>query len=113
VEIFSRLNRQFFEGKLPRLRLGWTPRDSRSILGHYDSAHRTISVSRWLDRPSVPQQVVEYLVFHEMLHVLYPITRRGQRRVVHPPEFLAAEKKFPQHEAARRWLKRKAASLGN
>lgn len=104
-EIFDDLNRRFFQSKFPRARLGWTPRRSRTILGHYDSAHRTISVSRWLDSPSVPRYLVEYLVFHEMLHMRYPVARRGHRRVIHSSEFLAAEKKFPQYEHARRRLK--------
>ena len=104
-KIFEDLNRRFFQGKLPRPRLGWTAQRSRTILGHYDSAHRTISISRWLDSPSVPRYLVEYLVFHEMLHMRYPVARRGHRRIVHPPEFLAAEKKFPMYDQARRRLK--------
>ncbi len=112
-EIFSRINRRFFEGKLAPVRIGWSARASRSLLGHYDAAHGTIAVSGWLDRPSVPRYIVEYLVFHEALHIVHPVTRRGHRRVMHPPEFLVAEKKFPRYVAARRWLKRLAASPGH
>jgi hypothetical protein len=104
-EIFDDLNRRFFRSKFSRPRLGWTPRRSRTILGHYDSAHRTISVSRWLDSPSVPRYLVEYLVFHEMLHMRHPVIRRGHRRIIHSPQFLAEEKKFPQYEQVRRRLK--------
>lgn len=105
-EIFDDLNRRFFQGKFSRARLGWTPRRSRTILGHYDPAHRTISISRWLDSPSVPRYLVEYLVFHEMLHMRFPVARRGHRRIIHPPQFVAAEKIFPKYEQARRRLKR-------
>lgn len=112
-EIFSRLNRRFFHPRLPQPRLGWALRHSRHILGHYDSAHRTISISPRLDRRSVPRYIVEYLVFHEMLHIIHPVRRRGPRRVIHSPEFLAAEKTFPEYQAARRWLKLMAASPGN
>jgi predicted metal-dependent hydrolase len=48
---------------------------------------------------------VEYLVFHEMLHIRYNTERRGHRRVVHSAEFREAEKKFPKYEQARRRLK--------
>jgi hypothetical protein len=104
-EIFAGLNRRYFAGRLPAPRLGWTLKRSRSILGHYDAAHRTISISRRLDAPSVPRYLVEYLVFHEMLHMRYPVSRRGHRRVIHPPEFLAAEKGFAKYEQARKKLR--------
>jgi predicted metal-dependent hydrolase len=79
---------------------------SRTILGHYDSAHATIIISRVLDSPTVPSYLVEYLVYHEMLHIRYPVERRGHRRVVHSQEFRAAEKKFPRYEQVRRKLRR-------
>ena len=105
-EIFRDLNRRFFESVLAMPRLGWSLSRPRTLLGHYDSAHGSITVSRWFDSPSVPRYVVEYLVFHEMLHMRYITERRGHRRVVHSREFRAAEKKFPHYEDARRRLKR-------
>lgn len=104
-KIFTDLNRRLFEGRLFRLKLGWTPRRSRTVLGHYDSAHRTISVSRWLDSPGLPKYLVEYVVFHEMLHARFPVSRKGHRRVVHSAQFRAAEKKFPKYDEVRRRLK--------
>lgn len=103
--IFEDLNRLFFRGRLRDLRLGWTPWRSRTILGHYDSAHRTISISGRLDSSDVPAYLVEYLVYHEMLHALYPVARQGPRRIIHSAEFCAAEKQFPKYEQARRRLK--------
>ena len=103
--IFQRLNRLFFGGKLARPRLGWSLKRSRALLGHYDSAHQTIAISRLLDSPRVPRYLVEYLVFHEMLHIRYPVERDGHRRVIHSRQFREAEKKFPQFERARRRLK--------
>ena len=104
-EIFHELNRRFFHGQIPPSRLGWSHQYSRRILGHYDSGHATIIISRKLDSPSVPRYLVEYVVYHEMLHIRIPVERRGQRRVVHSREFREAEKKFPQYELACRQLK--------
>lgn len=104
-KIFADLNKRHFAGQIPALRLGWTPRRSRTVLGHYDSAHRTISISRWLDSPGLPKFLVEYVVFHEMLHARYPVARRGHLRVVHSAAFRAAEKTFPKYAEARRHLK--------
>lgn len=104
VEIFDRLNRRCFAGGLARPRLGWSTQRSRSILGHYDSAHGAIIVSRWFDTADVPRYLVEYLVFHEMLHIKFPVERDGHRRVVHSRAFREAEKEFPRYDQARRRL---------
>lgn len=114
LEIFTELNSRFFQGQVAAPGLGWSTNRSRTILGHYDSAHHSITVSRWLDSPSVPRYLVEYIMFHEMLHIRYPVERHGNRRVVHSREFQQAEKKFPQYEQVRRKLKRMAGqSLEN
>lgn len=104
-EVFNAVNRRFFRGRLPPLRLGWSRKRSRTVLGHYDAAHRMITISRWLDAPRTPRYLMEYLVFHEVLHMRFPVERRGQRRVVHSRQFRAAEKKFPKYQLARRRLK--------
>ncbi|PYU92697.1 MAG: hypothetical protein DMG25_11445 [Acidobacteria bacterium] len=104
-EIFEDLNRRFFKGKLPAVRLGWSAQLSRTILGHYDAAHHTITISRLLDSPRSARYLVEYLMFHEMLHIKYPVERRGHRRVVHPRQFREEEKRFPKYELARRRLR--------
>ncbi len=104
-EIFHRLNRRYFRGELPTPRLGWSLRRSRTVLGHYDSAHSMIVISRALDSPATPRYLVEYLVYHEMLHMRYPVERQGHRRVMHSGDFRQAEKRFPHFEQARRRLK--------
>ena len=109
-EIFHRLNRGFFAGKLPTPRLGWSRQLSRTLLGHYDSGHATIVVSRRLDSPAVPRYLVDYVVYHEMLHMRFPVERRGHRRVVHSREFREAEKQFPKYAQACRQLKHFCAS---
>ena len=104
--IFERLNQQFFGGLLARPRLTWSQGRARHRLGHYDPAHNAIVVSRIFDHPAVPGYAVEYIVYHEMLHLKHPVKLRGSRRCVHSREFLQEEKLFPQLEAARRFLRR-------
>ena len=103
--IFRELNGRYFDDQIPAARLGWSHNHSRRILGHYDSGHGTIIISRELDSPAVPRYLVEYVVYHEMLHIRYPVERRGQRRVIHSREFREAEKKFPHYELACRQIK--------
>ena len=53
----------------------------------------------------VPRFVVEYIMFHEMLHLKHPVKLRGSRRCVHSREFAAEERSFPELAQAQRFLK--------
>jgi hypothetical protein len=103
--IFTRLNRRFFQSRISVAGLGWSARASRTVLGHYDPGHRAITINRRLDSPKVPRFILDYLVFHEMLHAEYPVEPNGHRRSIHSPKFREAEKKFPGYRRAMRWLK--------
>ncbi len=103
--IFDQLNTRYFHGLLGRPQMTWSRDHARNSLGHYDPAHNTIVISRIFDRPSVPRYAVEYLVYHEMLHLKHPVRLRGSRRCVHPRQFQQEEKLFPALEEARRFLK--------
>ena len=104
-EIFEALNRQFFHGLLARPQMTWSRLRARNSLAHYDPAHNAIVVSRIFDHERVPRYAVEYIVYHEMLHLKHPVKLRGSRRCVHGPEFQAEEKLFPELERARAFLK--------
>jgi len=104
-EIFDALNQAHFHGLMAQPLLGWSRRPSRVMLGHYDPSHNAIIVSRLLDRHDVPRLAVEYILFHEMLHLRFPVEHRGARRCVHTPEFKDAEKQFPKLKEAKQILK--------
>lgn len=104
--IFERLNHRFFHGLLARPLMTWSRDDARNCLGHYDPAHNAIVVSRIFDRPHVPPAAIEYIVYHEMLHLKHPVKVRGSRRCVHSAAFQAEEELFPELEDARQFLKR-------
>ncbi len=104
-QLFDDLNTRFFHGLMARPQMTWSGNHARRSLGHYDPAHNTIVVSRVFDRPEVPPYAVEYLVYHEMLHLRHPVKLRGARRCVHSAAFQADEKLFPRLEEAKRFLK--------
>jgi predicted metal-dependent hydrolase len=105
-DIFEDLNTRFFFGLLARPRMTWSRDHARNRLGHYDPAHNAIVVSRVFDHPQVPCYAVEYIVYHEMLHLKHPVKLRGSRRCVHSTEFQAEEKLFPHLDQAKAFLKR-------
>jgi hypothetical protein len=108
-EIFEELNRAHFHGLMARPLLGWSRVASRSMLGHYDPSHNAIILSKLLDSPTVPRLAVEYVLFHEMLHLRFPVEHRGARRYVHTREFKDAERQFAELKLAKDLLKKVCA----
>ena len=105
-EIFERLNGEFFDGLLGRPLLGWSRTPSRGLLGHFDPCHNAIIISRIFDKPAAPPLALEYVMFHEMLHLRYPVDHHGVRRRVHTREFRQAERAFPRLAEAKELLKK-------
>lgn len=106
AQIFEELNFRYFHGLMARPLLGWSRKPSRVMLGHYDPSHNAIIVSRLLDSPAIPRLAVEYVLFHEILHLRFPVDYAGARRCVHTPEFKQAEREFPYLRQATALLKK-------
>lgn len=104
--IFEKVNVQFFDGLLQRPQLGWSLRRSRTMLGHFDPSHNAIIISRIFDEKKVAPLAVEYVMFHEMLHLKFPVDHSGVRRRVHTKEFKQAEKEYPRLAEAKEALKK-------
>jgi hypothetical protein len=104
--VFEELNFDYFHGLMARPLLGWSRQESRTTLGHFDPSHNAIIISKRLDDAAVPRLALEYVLFHEMLHLRFPIETRGSRQRVHTAEFRAAEKEFRQLKEAKALLKR-------
>ena len=100
-EIFNELNTRFFDSLLAQPALGWSRQVSKTILGHFDPSHNAIIISRLLDKPNAPRLAVEYVMYHEMLHVRYPVEAKGSRRRIHPKVFRDAEKLYPHLKEAK------------
>jgi len=106
--LFDSLNEKYFAGTIARPHLGWSKRTWRRQFGCYDPGPNQILLNRRMDHPAVPQFVVEYVLFHEMLHVKHPTRRSGCTLVSHSREFRGEEKLFPEFDRARRFLDRLA-----
>ena len=110
-EIFENLNFWYFGGQLPKPVLTWSTKKTYRILAHHDATHETIVVSRSLDAPDVPRFVVEYIVFHEMLHIKHPTVHHNGRRYNHTAVFREDERRFPHYRAAEDWIERSIRKL--
>jgi hypothetical protein len=104
--MFRRLNRRYFSGRLHRPRLGWSERTWRTQFGCFDPALDQIVLSRWLDRAVVPRYAVEYVLFHEMLHVKHPLRAARCCMEAHSRRFRQEERRYVHYLRARKYLDR-------
>lgn len=104
--LFHRLNRIYFDGKL-NCEVQWSQRSigrakRRIILGTYKDKLNRITLSRRLDRPDVPLFFVEHILFHEMLHAVFP----REKHRMHTEKFLKFERMHPDFDRALEWEKK-------
>src|SRR5262245_31593804 len=102
--LFDNLNTNYFGGGLERPVLPWSPHRARRILGHHDHVHGTIMISRALDSRHIPRYVVEYVLYHEMLHIKHPPKTIHGRTIYHGERFRRDEKRFKRFNDALSWL---------
>jgi Protein of unknown function DUF45 len=107
-KLFNELNGKYFSGRLQKPHIGWSVRGWRRQFGCYDPGPNQILLNRRLDHPRVPQYAVEYVLFHEMLHVKHPTRRSGCTLVSHSREFRQEERRFAEFDRVRRILDRLA-----
>jgi len=105
-ELFEELNFRYFHGLMARPLLGWSRRASRTMLGHFDPSHNAIIINKVLDTDKTPKMALEYVLFHEMLHLRFPVEHRGARRCVHTAEFKKAEREFAGWREAKELLRK-------
>lgn len=110
-EIFAAVNRQYFNNSIPKPALTWSAKKTYRILGHHDATHEHVAISRSLDAADVPRYVVEYVVFHEMLHIAHPTRHINGRRYNHTTAFKRDEAKFAYFHEAERWIERNVRRL--
>lgn len=115
----DRVNARYFDGAL-KVDITWgraAPRRRRrkggfSIrLGSYNARDNLVRIHPHLDRPEVPEYVVESVVHHEMLHAAMPAVVKNGRRRLHTPEFRRRERLYQRYEDAEAWLAKHLHSL--
>lgn len=112
-ELFRRLNERFFGGALTPGPLSWGARRAHCRTGIYDPATGGIRLSPVLDGPGVPGYVVEFVLYHEMLHLVQDGEGRlGPGRRIHTAAFRRQERRYPHWREAEDFLTRLAQRDG-
>jgi hypothetical protein len=98
--VFARVNRDHFANAMPRpRRLIWSSRLTTRIMGYYQVHSDTVMLSRTLDDATVPERVVDLVMYHELLHKQLGVRVSTGRRQAHFAEFRQAERRFPNFDA--------------
>ncbi len=108
AEAFDRVNAAYFAGEMSRPRLTWSRRVTGRKFGHFDFAGDTVMISMTLDAPQIPSYVVDFVVYHELLHKALGVHWRNGRGAAHTPEFRRRERQFHQFSSAEAALERLA-----
>jgi hypothetical protein len=103
---FKRVNQEYFGGKIPRPHLVWSSRLTYRKFGHYQWDIDTVLVSKTLDNKKVPDYLVDYVMYHELLHKKLGVRDVNGRRMAHTSEFRAAEEKYTRFKEAKKRLLR-------
>lgn len=103
-QVFERVNRQFFAGALEQPHLRWSRTDTRRIMGTYQARTNTVMISQTLDDAQVPEFVIDYVMYHELLHKVLGSRFSAGRRQVHFAEFRAADQRYPRYAEAEAFL---------
>jgi hypothetical protein len=103
---FLRVNGKYFQGELKKPILSWSKKRTRSRFGHHDEALDTIIISKTLDDKNVPRFLLDYIMYHEALHIKHKTKFRNGRRRMHTRAFSEDEKRFSKRDRAEQLLKK-------
>ena len=111
TDIFNSLNSEYFNNSLSVL-ITWGKRSpryavKRRTLGNYQKKTNIIRINPILDSRKVPRYVIEFIVYHEMLHAIIDTVLKNGRRSIHSKEFKNRERKYRNYHTAIEWENKK------
>lgn len=109
LESFERVNRQYFDDSLQPPRLVWSRDFTYHKFGHYLAARDTLMLSKTLDQKHVPRYLIDFVMYHELLHKIIDTEVHAGRRRVHSAAFRRRERQFSRYADARKALSDLAA----
>lgn len=101
---FERVNKEYFKGCMEKPVLTWSSRRAKRTLGRYDPERDVVSITRMLDSPTVPEELLDFIMYHELLHKKHGVKVKGSRRRIHTPEFRKDEKRFRNYQKMKKLM---------
>jgi hypothetical protein len=109
-ELFTSVNDEYFDGTITAL-ITWGRKNPKwsvrkRMLGSFCRNTNIIRINPVLDRKSIPQYIISFVIYHEMLHSVMPVEKKNGRRLIHTAEFRRREQLFKDYKKAAAWEKR-------
>jgi len=104
--VFQYVNSFYFSSRLPEVTLAWSRESPRRRLGFFFEPLNLLAVNAVLDSERVPRYVLEFVVYHELLHYVNPASGARVRRIHHTAEFRRQERLFTHFEDSEKWLRK-------
>lgn len=104
-EVFEKVNRDYFQGLLEKPQLCWSIRRTYRRLGTYSAQLDQVTISRTLDTLEIPSYVIEYIMYHELLHKKLGVQRANSGKRNHTKAFKELEKHFRHYQEANQYLR--------
>jgi hypothetical protein len=104
VEVFSKVNKTFFNSTMKQPIIKWSAQPNKCRMGTYNYQTDTIMINKALDQKQTPDYVIEFVMYHEMLHKALGFDQKGNRRIAHTTKFRKLEKSFPDYEKAEAYI---------
>jgi len=114
-QIFDEINKDYFDQKVTSL-ITWArknPKAARAYrrLGCFIPHKNLIKINPILDSSQIPPYFIAYIVYHEMLHAVYPPIQTLGKTRIHHQKFKAKEKEFKDFLLAKSWEKQHARTV--
>ncbi|MBI1766603.1 MAG: M48 family metallopeptidase [Acidobacteria bacterium] len=101
---FARVNAAYFGQQMARPTLVWNRTLTARKFAHYQPSRDTVMVSVTLDDPGVSDSLLDYVMYHELLHKKHGSPLVNGRRQAHTPAFRADERLYAGYAEAERQL---------
>ena len=112
--VLERVNKAYFGGRA-EVQIGWARSPARTgkknkktvsrALATYNYSDHVIRVSPVLDAVDIPEYVLDWIVYHELLHHVLPIEESHGKHRYHTKRFKTLERAFVHYREAKAWEK--------
>ena len=100
---YERLKKMGLVEDDPELFLSWTKEPNVRKVGYCSVLMKVVAVSSVLDNPDIPENVMDFVLYHELCHILIGFDPGSEK---HAKGFAELESRFPTRKEAEDWLRR-------
>ncbi|MCJ7625582.1 MAG: hypothetical protein MUO76_18975 [Anaerolineaceae bacterium] len=101
---FQRVNNGYFKGELAEPALLWNRTINTRRMGYWSPIRKAVVINILLDSSDVPQYVLDFVMYHELLHSVLGSKAGKSKLYSHTKEFKQKERSFSRYQEAENFL---------